>query len=177
MKLVKPNWYGFDHNQVDKHFSGGLTFVNDFCVNGEYAPCAVYRATNPDTSKGHKKYMLLSKNQGQFIVRGMDESTIGQFRYQDALHCGSCGDVIYSVNRHDFRSCSCGSVTIDGGREYTRVLTNTNADYSSVVVDLLTDAISDPKTPHGKKEKAKKANKTKRSTSPTKSKTQKRKRL
>jgi|ERR1051325_2374008 hypothetical protein len=158
MKLVKPNWYGFDHAKVNQMFSGGLTFVNDFCVNGEYEPSAVYRAANPDTSKGHKRYMLLTKNNGQFYVRGMDEQQIEPFRYQDALHCCACGDVIYSVNRHDFRSCSCGNVSIDGGRDYTRTLFSSKAPFEMAVVDLLTDAISDPKPLGGKKKKkAKKA--------------------
>lgn len=161
MNLVKPNWYGFDHVKVDEMFKGNLTFVNDFCVNGEYEPCAVYRAANPDTIKGHKKYMLLSKNNGQFIVRGMDEQQIGLFRFQDAMHCGSCDDVVYSVNRHDFRSCSCGSVSIDGGKEYTRSLFKDGAVFQIVQLDLLTDSISDPRSLYGKKEKAKKADKTK----------------
>lgn len=32
------------------------------------------------------------------------------------------GDVIYSRYRHDFRTSPDGSVTIDGGREYTRLI-------------------------------------------------------
>ena len=79
MKLVKPNWYGFDHEKVNEMFGGELTFLNDFCVNGEYSPSAVYRAANPDLSKGHKRYMLLTKSNDQFYVRGMDEQEIRRF--------------------------------------------------------------------------------------------------
>jgi len=38
-----------------------------------------------------------------------------------AIKCESCGDTIYSRTRHDMRYCSCGSVAIDGGRDYTKV--------------------------------------------------------
>jgi hypothetical protein len=38
------------------------------------------------------------------------------------IRCKKCGDTIESKHRHDFRSCSCGSVSIDGGRDYTRIL-------------------------------------------------------
>jgi hypothetical protein len=31
-----------------------------------------------------------------------------------------CKDVIESVHRHDFLSCSCGSISVDGGKEYLR---------------------------------------------------------
>ena len=39
-----------------------------------------------------------------------------------AVKCPKCGNVIFSRARHDFRSCSCGTISIDGGFDYTRVL-------------------------------------------------------
>lgn len=38
----------------------------------------------------------------------------------NAAYCFECKDVIESKHRHDFRSCSCGNVMVDGGREYLR---------------------------------------------------------
>lgn len=32
--------------------------------------------------------------------------------------CGRCGDVITSTHRHDFVTCSCGAVSVDGGSDY-----------------------------------------------------------
>ena len=145
MKIAKPNWYGFKHDEVAKRFEGDLSFVNEFCVNGEYPPSAVYRAANPNLEKGHKKYMLLTKDSLGFVIRGMTEEQMEKFRYQDAIHCLLCDDVIYSVNRHDFRPCTCGKVKIDGGRDYTKVCFDADADYKHVTLDLLTDIISDSK--------------------------------
>lgn len=34
--------------------------------------------------------------------------------------CAKCGDVIESVHRHDFRSCKCGSISVDGGKSYLK---------------------------------------------------------
>lgn len=34
--------------------------------------------------------------------------------------CLSCGDILKSHHRHDFVSCSCGKIGVDGGREYIR---------------------------------------------------------
>ena len=34
--------------------------------------------------------------------------------------CKKCGDVIRSKNRHDFVSCSCGAISVDGGSWYAR---------------------------------------------------------
>jgi len=39
---------------------------------------------------------------------------------KNALKCLKCGDVIESKNRHDYVTCSCGNVSVDGGLDYLR---------------------------------------------------------
>jgi hypothetical protein len=39
---------------------------------------------------------------------------------QNAVNCLSCGDLIVSKHRHDFVTCTCGAVSVDGGQEYLR---------------------------------------------------------
>lgn len=39
-----------------------------------------------------------------------------------AVKCSKCRDTIFSRAQYDFRSCTCGSISIDGGLEYTRML-------------------------------------------------------
>ena len=34
--------------------------------------------------------------------------------------CRACGSVIESKHRHDFVSCKCGSIAVDGGKDYLR---------------------------------------------------------
>lgn len=34
--------------------------------------------------------------------------------------CHSCGDVIQSTFRHDYQTCKCGNLFVDGGQEYLR---------------------------------------------------------
>ena len=34
--------------------------------------------------------------------------------------CSKCGDIIESKYRHDYVECSCGSIFVDGGKEYLR---------------------------------------------------------
>jgi len=41
-----------------------------------------------------------------------------------AIKCLKCGGTIFSRSVHDFRWCSCESVAIDGGFEYTKVSGN-----------------------------------------------------
>jgi hypothetical protein len=38
----------------------------------------------------------------------------------NSVICKKCGDVIYSRHRHDFVTCKCGNVAVDGGQEYLR---------------------------------------------------------
>lgn len=34
--------------------------------------------------------------------------------------CRQCNDVIESTHRHDFKSCKCGAISVDGGKEYLK---------------------------------------------------------
>jgi hypothetical protein len=58
---------------------------------------------------------------------------------QNAVSCLACGDFIVSKHRHDFVTCTCGAVSIDGGQEYLRRVGDfTNAvDYSWALPDEL----------------------------------------
>ncbi len=38
-----------------------------------------------------------------------------------AVQCPKCKDYIFSRTKHDFRSCSCKSVSVDGGFDYTKL--------------------------------------------------------
>jgi hypothetical protein len=40
------------------------------------------------------------------------------------VQCRKCGSEIESKHRHDFVSCSCGAIAIDGGSDYTRLIGN-----------------------------------------------------
>jgi hypothetical protein len=39
---------------------------------------------------------------------------------QNAVNCLACGDLIVSKHRHDFVTCTCGAISVDGGQEYLR---------------------------------------------------------
>jgi len=39
---------------------------------------------------------------------------------QNAVSCLACGDFIVSKHRHDFVTCTCGAVSVDGGQSYLR---------------------------------------------------------
>lgn len=34
--------------------------------------------------------------------------------------CGVCGEVITSTHRHDFVTCTCGNLSVDGGLDYLK---------------------------------------------------------
>ena len=39
---------------------------------------------------------------------------------ENTVVCLSCGDKIVSKHRHDFVTCTCGAVSVDGGQSYLR---------------------------------------------------------
>lgn len=36
------------------------------------------------------------------------------------ITCKKCGQSIYSATIHDFKTCKCGAVSVDGGQDYLR---------------------------------------------------------
>ena len=39
------------------------------------------------------------------------------------IRCKRCGDIIESKSRHDLVYCKCERIAIDGGTDYSRILT------------------------------------------------------
>jgi hypothetical protein len=39
---------------------------------------------------------------------------------RNSIQCKFCDDVIESKHRHDFKTCKCGMVSVDGGHDYLR---------------------------------------------------------
>lgn len=49
------------------------------------------------------------------------------------IKCNHCGEIIESYNVHDFKFCKCGTVAVDGGRDYLkRSFKNSPADYTDL---------------------------------------------
>ena len=48
---------------------------------------------------------------------------------RNAIICNKCHDLVESTDRHDFVMCSCGSVGVDGGKEYLRRVYDTENGY------------------------------------------------
>lgn len=49
---------------------------------------------------------------------------------RNAVRCLQCGDVIESKHTHDYVSCSCGNIALDGGPSYARLAGRGLADAS-----------------------------------------------
>ena len=39
---------------------------------------------------------------------------------QNEAQCRKCDDIIWSAHHHDFKSCKCGAISVDGGMAYIR---------------------------------------------------------
>jgi len=66
---------------------------------------------------------------------------------QNAVSCNSCGDMIISKHRHDFVTCTCGAISVDGGQAYLRRVGSLEkgsyADFSWSLPDELYNACAD----------------------------------
>ena len=53
-------------------------------------------------------------------TEGQEPVTLLRSQFQ----CPKCGELIASIHRHDFQTCSCGETSIDGGLDYLRLAGN-----------------------------------------------------
>ena len=44
----------------------------------------------------------------------------GNVKTKNRARCKKCSDIIESKYRHDFVSCKCGAIFVDGGNDYWR---------------------------------------------------------
>lgn len=56
---------------------------------------------------------------------------------KNAVRCNCCGEVIESTYRHDYKTCSCGRVSVDGGHDYLRRCYASRDDFTEMSVTEL----------------------------------------
>ena len=65
----------------------------------------------------------------------------------NAVKCGICGEVIFSRHRHDFVTCQCENVSVDGGLSYLRrsfksgIWTDMSIELDAKIVDKCIEAL------------------------------------
>jgi hypothetical protein len=148
MKLKEVNYYGFNHQAVDQKFGGELEFICEMPVplhtkSGPIPiPCAVYKAHNPDRTKGHKDYLLIFSQGETYMVTGKTEEDMSKLWNVPGILCKSCGEVLISIDRHHFNKCGCQNETfVDGGMYYQRIGAVDMSQIEDVIVNLRTKEI------------------------------------
>lgn len=100
------------------------TFVGDFCLklrDGSWTdhPIAIFYQPNPDIEAGHSHYFGVHvTHQNQIYL------TDGKSAFENGITgaIADNGEVIFSRFRHNFVSSQDGSISIDGGRDYTKLI-------------------------------------------------------
>ncbi len=52
--------------------------------------------------------------------------------WMNKAKCDRCGDVLVSHNRHDFKTCECGGLSVDGGSWYIRRLVKPDTSFTDL---------------------------------------------
>jgi hypothetical protein len=72
---------------------------------------------------------------------------------RNAVRCRRCGTVIESTYRHDFKTCPCGAVSVDGGLDYLRRVSSREMPFDELSeVEGNVDPLPDAERPNSKKE-------------------------
>ncbi len=99
----------------------GASFVGDFCVktkDSEWTdhPIAIFYQPTPNVEAGHSHYFGIFENEFGILM-----ITKGDSAFSEPIVgvVSDDGEVIFSRSRHNYRESKDGSVSIDGGRDYT----------------------------------------------------------
>jgi hypothetical protein len=103
------------------------TYVGDFCIrtksgNWSESPVAVFHVENPPEGFGHYFGMFMSVLDDRLMITDASSA----FEKPISGIASSTGEVIYSRYRHDFRSLPNGEGSIDGGRDYAKIVAGKN---------------------------------------------------
>lgn len=58
---------------------------------------------------------------------------------RNSARCLQCGDEVESTHRHDFRTCRCGKLGVDGGHDYIRRIGSVGQNTSIVAIREIDD--------------------------------------
>lgn len=58
---------------------------------------------------------------------------------RNSARCLHCGDEVESTHRHDFRTCRCGKLGVDGGHDYIRRVGSFGQDTSIIAIREVDD--------------------------------------
>jgi hypothetical protein len=116
----KSEYQPIDIKVVEEKYNA--SFVGDFCIKDRHVwtirPIAVFYQPTPDVIKGHSYYFgvyqsVLSKS---ILITNAESAFFEPIVGIEA----DDGEIIFSRQRHDYRTSQDGSVSIDGGREYLK---------------------------------------------------------
>lgn len=105
---------------AERHYHA--VYVGDFCLQTKAggwaeAPVAVFFCENPP-NPAYSQYFGLFQRGGALWITNAISAATGHWTGLVA----DDGEIIYSRYRHDFRTATDGSVSVDGGRDYFRSL-------------------------------------------------------
>lgn len=63
-----------------------------------------------------------------------DKREMGKRLLRNSAICNHCKDEIESKHCHDYVSCKCGRIAVDGGKDYTRRAFQADGDYTDTSV-------------------------------------------
>lgn len=116
---LRPTELRIDPTVIEK--KRNAIYVGDFCISqsGQWInrPCQIYYQEQAPVL-GYSNYFAVFVNEeGQAMITSGKSIEGLEF---DAIEHN--GQILYSAYRYDYRADKSGSVAIDGGRDYTRII-------------------------------------------------------
>jgi hypothetical protein len=120
-QIINDTWEAYNLNwKLDVDCTGlyvatsedtDITYYIDMTNKGLYRVARVTNGNDEHFTYKHPKSVIA------FIGRYENPTLL-----RNSAKCLVCLDVLVSLEQHDFNSCSCGNLSVDGGKAYTKRL-------------------------------------------------------
>lgn len=127
-----------DSGNIIQNFHDSEKCLGDFCP--VHNPSAHALRSFPLDFNGVHMVRRLSETE---ITIDPDDYYFNQHFYailRNSAKCLECGDEIESRYRHNYKSCSCGNVFVDGGFDYIRQGAKDMAKYANTSIEMKKDS-------------------------------------
>jgi hypothetical protein len=84
--------------------------------------------------KKDERYLYINNKNKEINITNKN---INKIKDIFGIRCSKCNELIYSKNRHDFVTCSCGTFSVDGGRDYFKLTYEELIPYVTEVIPEL----------------------------------------
>ena len=111
-----------------------MSILIKYVNNEDTSELGIEKSTFAHFIQKIKKKLGICSVKEEITQKALELGLISEKISVNKIRCNFCGDIIESTHVHDFKTCKCGRVSVDGGHEYLRRCFKEVGDYEELSI-------------------------------------------